>query len=79
MTGDAPPTAWLGLYGEFAVPVTATEEAEKALIVTGQMEFSGGDLTDWSALRYGFYNNQNAGALADSAGVWTGKEQPAGG
>jgi hypothetical protein len=72
MTGAESPTAWLGLYGEFD-SLTAT--TENAVVATGQIEFSGGDLTNWSALRYGFYNNQNAGDLqytgTDSA-TWSG-------
>ena len=59
--GVNPPTGWATLRGQFVEPVTPT--VEKAVIVTGKVEFVGGGFNAWSTLRWGLYYSETAGNL----------------
>lgn len=69
ITGKKVPTAWACIRGGFTSPVTATQS--KAIIVKGDIKFVGSGPVTWSGLRYGLFNNTNAGtvqyAVTDSA------------
>jgi hypothetical protein len=75
VSGSAAPTGWAALRGGFPEPVTPS--AEKALIVTGKMEFTGGGFEAWSSLRFGVFYSDSAGMVdatpADST-HWSGTE-----
>jgi hypothetical protein len=59
--GGKPTTSWNCLYGEFFEPVTATKD--RAVSVTGEIEFFGAGPTTWSPFRYAVFYNENAGTL----------------
>ncbi|MFO7445279.1 MAG: T9SS type A sorting domain-containing protein [Ignavibacteriaceae bacterium] len=59
-TGSTPAGAWATLRGEFP---TLTATVSSAVVVTGQLEFVGGDPTSWSAIRYGLFRHDSAGTL----------------
>ena len=58
--------------------ITPTSTSGNALVVTGTVEFVGGGFESWSALRYGIFYSDNAGALitipVDST-RWSGTEE----
>jgi hypothetical protein len=61
VSGSVPPTGWAALRGGFPEAVKPT--VEKALIVTGKMEFTGGGFEAWSSLRFGVFYGDSAGTL----------------
>ncbi|MCK9483009.1 MAG: T9SS type A sorting domain-containing protein [Candidatus Marinimicrobia bacterium] len=75
ITGDGPPSGWAAIRG--ALPDTLEATTTDAVVVTGQIEFTGDDLDTWGPLRYGlFYHDSAATVLyagTDSA-RWGGKE-----
>ncbi|MDZ7374075.1 MAG: T9SS type A sorting domain-containing protein [candidate division KSB1 bacterium] len=76
--GDTAPVGgqWAAIRGGFEEEVTAT--SEKAIRVTGKLEFVGADPKWWGALRFGLFYHDSAGVLVnvdtDSA-YWTGYEK----
>ncbi len=75
ISGTAPATGWAVLRGGFPEPVTPT--VEKALIVTGKMEFTGGGFESWASLRFGVFHSDSAGqvdATPAEETKWTGTE-----
>ena len=52
---------WAAIRGGFVEPVTAT--TDKALIVTGNIEFVGAGIDTWSGLRYGLFMHDSAGTV----------------
>ncbi|MDM7925434.1 MAG: T9SS type A sorting domain-containing protein [bacterium] len=61
ISGTAPATGWAVLRGGFPEPVKPT--VEKALVVTGKMEFTGGGFESWASLRFGVFYGDSAGTL----------------
>jgi len=61
ISGNAPNTGWSALRAGFVEPITPT--TQKALVVTGQMEFVGGGFEAWSSLRYGAFFSDSAGRI----------------
>ncbi len=69
---------WAAIRGGFEEEVKAT--ADKAIRVTGKIEFAGADPKWWGALRWGLFYHDSAGVVVnvdtDSA-YWTGYESRA--
>ena len=78
--GDAALTGWSSIRGGFVEPLEVN--TDRAVIVTGKMEFLNGGPQGWSSLRYGIFMHDSAGvvqvdSVADSNLVWTGVEAQA--
>ncbi|MDZ7288765.1 MAG: T9SS type A sorting domain-containing protein [candidate division KSB1 bacterium] len=75
ISGNAPPTSWSAIRGGFFEPIKPT--GDKALVITGQMEFVGGGFEAWSSLRFGVFYSDSAGTVittpVDST-RWSGTE-----
>ncbi len=66
---------WAAIRGGFNNPVTAT--TDKAILVTGNIEFVGAGIDTWSGLRYGLFMHDSAGTLITSnvdSTRWSGSE-----
>ena len=66
---------WAAIRGEFNNPITAT--TDKAILVTGNIEFVGAGIDTWSGLRYGLFMHDSAGTLITSnvdSTRWSGSE-----
>jgi|GEM_PF-468410 len=76
-TGSHPAGAWATLRGGFDLAEISVSDV---IVVSGKIEFIGGDPDSWSALRYGLFYHDSAGTLqnasTDSA-RWSGKESDA--
>ncbi len=75
ISGSAPNSGWSVLRGGFVEPVKP--KVEKAISVTGQLEFVQGGFEAWSSLRFGLCYSDSAGKV-DTTGVdsthWTGTD-----
>jgi len=77
IAGDTVPVGnWATVRGGFDDDVTAT--TEKAIVVTGSIEFVGSGPQTWSGLRYGLFRHDSVGTVlnanTDSA-KWSGNER----
>ncbi len=75
ISGTAPATGWAVLRGGFPEPVRPT--VEKAVTVTGKMEFTGGGFEAWASLRFGIFYSDSAGQLLKNPVAetkWSGTE-----
>jgi hypothetical protein len=74
--GDTIPLgSWATVRGGFDDDVTAT--TEKAIIVTGKIEFKGSGPQTWSGLRYGLFRHDSIGTLVGAntdTAKWDGRE-----
>jgi len=70
LSGSTPPYGFVAVRGGFDYPVTPT--TDKAIIITGQMEFVGGGFDLANSLRYGLFFTENPGTLANK--VWSTSE-----
>jgi len=69
---------WSAIRGGFDDPVRATED--QAIVVTGKIEFVGGNPSWWSALRCGLFYHDSAGVVVNAgtdSAYWTGYENRA--
>ncbi len=58
-------SGWAAIRGGF--PQSESASLDKALIVTGKMEFIGGGFDGWSGLRFGLFYHDSAGVLVPDA------------
>jgi hypothetical protein len=72
-------TSWVAIRGGFAESITPT--MEKALILSGELEFIGGGFEAWSGFRFGIFDSDSVGTLITDATPgngdstrWSGKE-----
>ena len=78
--GTAAPTGMVAISGSFGdEPYVLTPVADRALIVTGQLELVGGGFEDQASLRFGLFYSDSAGTLVqdstlDSNFVWNGTD-----
>lgn len=65
VSGEGAPD--LGGWGtlRYGFPDTLEATESEAVVVTGQLEFLGGDATTWNVLRFGLYNWEDAGTILD--------------
>lgn len=70
VAGSTPPYGFVAVRGGFDYPVTPT--ADKAIIITGQMEFVGGAFDLANSLRYGLFYTETPGTLTNR--VWSTSE-----
>ncbi len=70
VAGSTPPYGFVAVRGGFDYPVTPT--ADKAIIITGQMEFVGGAFDLANSLRYGLFYTETPGTFANK--VWSTSE-----
>ena len=70
VAGSTPPYGFVAVRGGFDYPVIPT--ADKAILITGQMEFVGGGFDLANSLRYGLFYTEAPGTLTNR--VWSTSE-----